>query len=122
MALHRAARELWYKQAASCFFFPQRTCPCLHTRPGTGLRASLLLIRCPSLVVRPLSLSVPLSVPCGPLCFPSVSCIPPSLSSFQSVRHNYKGFVLESCSLVLSSTYRLTALALFHSVSLCHLH
>lgn len=50
------------------------------------------------------------------------SFIPPSRSSFQSVRHNPKGFVLESCSLVLSGTYSLTPLALFQPVSLSHLH
>lgn len=91
-------------------------CLCFHTKQELGLRASLLLIQCLlSLSWYSASFSFYASVcslwpPLFSLCH---SFIPSSLSSFQSVRRNPKGFVLESCSLVLSGTYSLTLLALF---------
>lgn len=85
-------------------------CLCFHTRQVLGRWASPLLIQCSLslLLCRPRSLSKPVSVPCGPLYFPSVTVLSHHPCSFQSVRRNPKGFVSESCSLVLSGTYSLT--------------
>lgn len=92
---------------------------------GVGPACWLLPIHCllcPSLVIGPLSLPVPLPVPCGPLYFPSVTVLSPHPSVLFRVRHHPKGFVLESCSLVQSGTYSLTPLARRQPVSLSHLH
>lgn len=94
-------------------------CLCFHTKQELGLHASPLLIQCLlSLSWYSASFSFYASVcslwpPLFSLCH---SFIPSSLSSFQSVRRNPKGFVLESCSLVLSGTYSLTPA---RSLSVC---
>lgn len=98
-----------------------------HSGPGWGagpacLAAPLSPIVVPLLLVGPsLFLCLCLFPAAPPLFSLCHSLIPASLSSFQRVRRYPKGFVLESCCLVLSGTYSLTPLALFQSGSLCHL-
>lgn len=73
-----------------------------------------------ALPIWPLSLSMPVSVPGGPLYFPSF--IPASLSSFQSVRPDPKGFVLWRAAAWHRAALTVSLLSLSFSLCLSAVH
>lgn len=124
VALGRCNMQLSCINVLHFSFFPVTNAACVCTRLGLLPGCSGFTARCPPLVIWPLSLFLCLCLfPVAPLYFPSVTVLShhPSVL-FRVSGVTQKALLLESCSLVLSGTYSLTPLALFQSVSLCHLN